>query len=325
MADPKAPVNEAADAAEGGDWFGCDYRIDALSVLVVGASGDLAAKKTYPALLALFRDGYLPPHTVVCGYARSKKTDEQFRVHLGSKLSPGGVKDPVVERFLARCFYRSGGYGDAESVAMAYKDIAALEAESCPGRPVNRLFYFAIPPSVFGATAGALKASGETDSGWNRYVIEKPFGTDLASFEALNTEINGILKEEDIYRIDHYLGKQLVQNLMLMRFGNSIFEPLWNRDHISSVSFSFKENFGTGGRGGFYDNVGVIRDVMQNHLTQVVSLFAMEAPVVAAGDAIRDEKRKVLDCIPRKCCDPVHQTHFPPFYMCYMGFVILTS
>jgi glucose-6-phosphate 1-dehydrogenase len=281
------------------DFFGCDYRHDALSILVVGASGDLAAKKTYPALLSLFRDGYLPEHVVIVGYARSRKTDDEFRAHVSSKLSPGGVSDPAISRFLQRCFYRAGPYGDEERLAEVYEDVAKLEADARPDAgTVNRMFYFAVPPSVFAAMGRALKAVAESPRGWNRYLIEKPFGSDLESFEKLHEELSSVLPEASVYRLDHYLGKQMIKTMLLLRFGNAIFEPLWNRNHIASITFSFKENFGTAGRGGFYDDIGVIRDVVQNHVTQMVALVAMEAPVRASGESIRDEKRKVLDCIP---------------------------
>jgi glucose-6-phosphate 1-dehydrogenase len=246
------------------DFFGCDYRHDALSILVVGASGDLAAKKTYPALLSLFRDGYLPEHVVIVGYARSRKTDDEFRAHVSSKLSPGGVSDPAISRFLQRCFYRAGPYGDEERLAEVYEDVAKLEADARPDAgTVNRMFYFAVPPSVFAAMGRALKAVAESPRGWNRYLIEKPFGSDLESFEKLHEELSSVLPEASVYRLDHYLGKQMIKTMLLLRFGNAIFEPLWNRNHIASITFSFKENFGTAGRGGFYDDIGVIRDVVR--------------------------------------------------------------
>jgi glucose-6-phosphate 1-dehydrogenase len=170
------------------------------------------------------------------------------------------------------------------------------------GVSANRLFYFAIPPSVFAATAASIKASCCTgDRGWDRIVVEKPFGTDLESSETLARDIAVSFREDQIYRIDHYLGKEMVQNLMVLRFANSIWEPLWNREHISSVQIIFKEDLSVEGRGGYFDPVGILRDVMQNHLMQILSLVAMEPPVSFLGEDIRDEKVKVLRCI-----KPVH-------------------
>lgn len=182
------------------DFYKCGYINDALSILVVGASGDLAAKKTYASLLALFRDGYLPEHTIICGYARSEKKDDEFRKFLSGKLSPGGAQDDTISRFLDMCIYRSGQYNDANRVREIYKEISNMESESKPHRPANRLFYFAVPPSIFPLMGRSLKSAAESDSGWNRYIVEKPFGRDSDTFEELNNEMNAVLKEENIYR-----------------------------------------------------------------------------------------------------------------------------
>ena len=171
---------------------------------------------------------------------------------------------------------------------------------------MDRLFYFAIPPTVFAASAATVAASGRTTLGWNRVVVEKPFGRDSATSLTLGAEIAKFFSEEEVYRIDHYLGKEMVQNLMVLRFANSIFEPLWNRDNISTVQITFKEPFGTEGRGGYFDEFGIIRDVMQNHLLQVLSLVAMETPVSLRSEDVRNEKVKVLKCVaPLKLSDVV--------------------
>lgn len=196
----KNEVSSGCDGAASADYYKCDYRNNALSILVVGASGDLAAKKTYSALLSLFRDGYLPEHTVICGYARSKKKDEEFRKYLSGKLTPGGSEDETVSRFLERCIYRSGQYDDEHAVREIYQEISKMEAEARPDRPANRLFYFAVPPIVFPAMGRTLKAAAESDSGWNRYIVEKPFGQDTESFEELNKEMKSILAEKSIFR-----------------------------------------------------------------------------------------------------------------------------
>jgi len=162
------------------------------------------------------------------------------------------------------------------------------------------MFYFAIPAKVFLEAASIVDAVGRSRTGWNRLVVEKPFGHDSASSEELSREISKHFEESSVYRIDHYLGKEMVQNLMVLRFANAVFAPLWSREHISTVQVTFKEPFGTEGRGGYFDGVGIVRDVMQNHLLQVLSLVAMEPPVSLSAEDIRDEKVKVL-----KCCAPL--------------------
>jgi glucose-6-phosphate 1-dehydrogenase len=176
-------------------------------------------------------------------------------------------------------------------------EASAAEEARAPGGVANRLFYFALPPSVFVVTAESVKTAAMSPRGWNRVVVEKPFGRDSASFAELDAQISRFFSEEQVYRIDHYLGKEMVQNLMVLRFANAVFEPLWNRDHVSTVQISFKEPFGTEGRGGYFDEFGIIRDVMQNHLLQVMSLVAMETPVSLAAEDVRDEKVKVMRCI----------------------------
>lgn len=281
---------------EKGEYYRCDYRCDALTIFVIGASGDLAKKKTYPSLFSLFKSLYLPDHFTVVGYARSKKSDEDFREGIRQYLKSED-EPALVDKFLNRCLYRSGGYDDEKAVSRVAAEMNCIET-AFGTSTVNRLFYFAIPPSLFVPIATALKAAAMNHNGWSRFIVEKPFGADLESFEQLNKNISAILEEKETYRIDHYIGKEAVQNLMVMRFGNAIFEPLWNRDNVASVVISFKENFGTKGRGGYFDKSGIIRDVMQNHLLQVLTMFAMEAPVRQTGDYIRNEKVKVLQAIP---------------------------
>lgn len=287
-------VRKMSQHEEKGEFYRCDYRVDALTVFVIGASGDLAKKKTYPSLFALFRSSYLPDHFTIVGYSRSKKSDDDFRNGLRKFLK---ADDPVsLDKFLSRCIYRSGGYDDVTAVRNVAEEMQQMEIAS--GSAVaNRLFYFAIPPSLFVPIAGALKTAAMNHNGWSRFIVEKPFGADLNSFERLNNDISALLEEKEMYRIDHYIGKEAVQNILVMRFSNAIFEPLWNRQHIASVTISFKENFGTKGRGGYFDKSGIIRDVMQNHLLQVLTMFAMEAPVKQTGDYIRNEKVKVLQAI----------------------------
>ncbi|CAK4071866.1 unnamed protein product [Aphanomyces euteiches] len=277
---------------------GCHYMGESLTIFVIGASGDLAKKKTYPSLFELYTHGYLPEHTIICGYARSRKTEVEFRETIGGYLK---AKDPSQkERFLNMCLYRWGAYDSAEEVGKVSAEMYIKET-ALGFKIKNRLFYFAIPPNVFVPIGTSIKASALTTEGWNRLIVEKPFGHDLASFDELNNAMGALYSEDEIYRIDHYLGKEMVQNLMLMRFANVTFEPLWNRNYISKVIVTFKEDIGTQGRGGYFDSYGIIRDVMQNHLLQVLTLVAMEAPVRASGDGyanfVRDEKVKVLNCI----------------------------
>ena len=290
----------------------CDYLPDTLTIFVVGASGDLAKKKTYPSLFDLHRHGYLTKRTTICGYARSKKTDEEFKTQIRPYLKNG--TDIQKDEFLKLCIYRNGAYDSTQDVATVFKELELREDDLFAGK-ANRLFYFAIPPSVFVPIGKAIKEAvidhtndpHNTKVGWSRLIIEKPFGKDSESFEELSSAMSKLYTEDYIYRIDHYLGKEMVQNLVILRFSNAIFEPLWNRNHVKSVIITFKEDFGTKGRGGYFDDYGIIRDVIQNHLLQVLSLVAMEPPVALTGNDktkkdnsanyVRDEKVKVLNCI----------------------------
>ena len=285
----------------------CGYLCDALTVFVVGASGDLAKKKTYPSLFDLYRRSFLPKNsTLICGYARSQKSDEDFRQHLLPFLKGG--TDQEKKAFLDLCIYRNGSYDSEEDIGRVFAELEKKEqATGC--RLANRLFYFAIPPTVFVPVGKSIKIaviskSSREKIGWSRLIIEKPFGRDSESFQELSSSIGALYTEDYIYRIDHYLGKEMVQNLVILRFANGIYEPIWNRNYIQSVTVTFKENFGTKGRGGYFDGYGIIRDVIQNHLLQVMTLVAMEPPVQVTGDEsanfVRDEKVKVLNCI-----DPV--------------------
>ncbi|CAN8074664.1 unnamed protein product [Agarophyton chilense] len=278
-----------------GDYYRCEYRSDVLTVFVIGASGDLAKKKTYPSLFALYRFHYLPDDFTIVGYARSEKSDEDFRASIKSYLS--GAEEQVKDEFLSHCLYRNGNsYDDEEAIGKVSEEMSSIERST--GKTVNRLFYFAIPPVVFVSAAAALKKRASIHDGWSRFIVEKPFGSDIQSFEKLNKDMSAVLEEKEMYRIDHYIGKEAVQNLLVMRFANSTFEPLWNNQYIDTVIISFKEDFGTKGRGGYFDKNGMIRDVVQNHIMQIVTMFAMEPPVRPNGDYIRDEKVKVLEAIP---------------------------
>eukprot|EP00505_MAST-04D_sp_SCG-Rhode-Island_P005085 Stramenopile-MAST_4_protein_5085 len=284
------------------------YKGQGLTLVVVGASGDLAKKKTYPSLFQLFKLNYLPENVSITGYARSSYTNTSFRDKIRPFLT-GKVDDSKVEEFLAKCEYCQGtGYDDLDSWELLQAKLNNLEREQSTFG-WNRIFYFAIPPPQFAPSARAIKAKAMTPNGWNRFIVEKPFGKDSESSAKLSTELGTVLAEDQIYRIDHYLGKEMVQNLMVLRFSNIFLSPLWNRDHVKCVIITFKEDFGTEGRGGYFNEFGIIRDVMQNHLLQVLSLVAMEPPVRVTGhdhsNFIRDEKVKVLRCIPPLTLDDV--------------------
>jgi len=195
-----------------------------------------------------------------------------------------------VRVFSIVCFYFSGQYGSKEAFGELHKEILQREV----GKLGHRMFYFAIPPSIFVDVGKAVKSSAMSKNGWTRIVVEKPFGRDSETFAKLSGDLLSLFTEDQIYRIDHYLGKEMVQNLMTLRFANSFWEPLWNRNYISSVLITFKEDIGTEGRGGYFDEFGIIRDVMQNHLLQILALVAMEPPTTMGAKDVRDEKVKVL-------------------------------
>ncbi|KAK9691563.1 hypothetical protein RND81_09G204600 [Saponaria officinalis] len=275
-----------------------------LSISVLGASGDLAKKKTFPALFNLYRQGFLPPTEVrIFGYARSKMTDDELKNRIRGYLLPSKnatteIIDDVTN-FLSLIKYVSGSYETEEGFRLLDKEISNYESKQTNG-VYRRLFYLALPPSVYPSVCRMIKLccmSKSDKGGWTRVVVEKPFGKDLESAEQLSSQIGELFDESQIYRIDHYLGKELVQNMLVMRFANRFFLPLWNRDNIDNVQIVFKEDFGTDGRGGYFDEYGIIRDIIQNHLLQILCLVAMEKPVSLTPESIRDEKVKVLQAV----------------------------
>ncbi|KAK7395710.1 hypothetical protein VNO78_16277 [Psophocarpus tetragonolobus] len=282
------------------------HETGSLSIVVLGASGDLAKKKTFPALFHLYRQGFLPPDEVhIFGYARTKISDDELRSRLRGYLVPAKGASPQhqedVEKFLQLIKYVSGSYDSEDGFRLLDKEISKHEylKNSVEGLS-RRLFYLALPPSVYPSVCKMIKTYCMNKSdlgGWTRVVVEKPFGRDLDSAEELSTEIGKLFEEPQIYRIDHYLGKELVQNLLVLRFANRFFLPLWNRDNIDNVQIVFREDFGTEGRGGYFDQYGIIRDIIQNHLLQVLCLVAMEKPVSLRPEHIRDEKVKVLESV----------------------------
>lgn len=261
--------------------------------IIMGASGDLAKKKIYPTIWWLFRDGLLPDNTFIVGYARSRLTVDDIRKQSEPFFKATPEEKAKLKEFFARNSYVSGQYDQAASFEHLNDHINAL----CQGSQANRLFYLALPPTVYEAVTKNIRETCMSQTGWNRIIVEKPFGKDLQSSDRLSNHIASLFCEDQIYRIDHYLGKEMVQNLMVLRFANRIFGPIWNRDNVACVILTFKEPFGTEGRGGYFDEFGIIRDVMQNHLLQMLCLVAMEKPASTDSDDVRNEKVKVLKCI----------------------------
>jgi len=268
-----------------------DWNTSCLSFCVVGASGDLAKKKILPALFALFKEGMLPESFKVFGYARSKMSHEEFRSLIESLVSSSECSKEKIDQFLGNCFYQPGQYDSEADFDALNSLMTEKEGETAKS---NRIFYLSIPPHIFTTVASNASKAASSSTGWTRMIVEKPFGKDTESFRQLSDELYQHLNEDQIYRIDHYLGKELIENLTVLRFANLVFEPLWSRDYIRSVQVIFSENFGTEGRGGYFDNYGIIRDVIQNHLLQIMALFAMEQPASLDSEDIRDEKVKVL-------------------------------
>ncbi|CAH2079520.1 unnamed protein product [Thlaspi arvense] len=265
-----------------------------LSITVVGASGDLAKKKIFPALFALYYEGCLPQDFSVFGYARTKLTHDELREMISGTLTCRiDQRENCVDKmdqFLKRCFYHSGQYNSEEDFAELNTKLKEKEA----GKLSNRLYYLSIPPNIFVDVVRCASLRASSVSGWTRIIVEKPFGRDSESSGELTRCLKQYLTEEQIFRIDHYLGKELVENLSVLRFSNLVFEPLWSRNYIRNVQLIFSEDFGTEGRGGYFDQYGIIRDIMQNHLLQILALFAMETPVSLDAEDIRSEKVKVL-------------------------------
>lgn len=274
---------------------------DPAIVVIFGASGDLTKRKLVPALFSLRSEGLLPEKYHIMGVARSELSHVEFHDRLFEGVSEFGREKPEDTNpwldFFDHFSYMAGGYDDPETYQRLAKRLAVLDEEV--GAEGNRLLYLAIPPVLYPVVIELLgKAGLGKSSGWTRLIIEKPFGRDLESAIALNELVHKYFKEDQVYRIDHYLGKETVQNIMTFRFANSIFEPIWNRNYISHVQISVLESVGVGRRGGYYDQAGVVRDMFQNHLLQLLSLTAMEPPVAFNAKALRDEKVKVLQAVP---------------------------
>lgn len=271
-----------------------------VSIVIFGASGDLTQRKLIPALYNLACGAHLSSQTRVIGVGRTSFDDESFRQHLRDGVQTHARLEEGCEdwnRFSERLAYIVGDYEDPDTYQQLEKELKRNDQEAGTGG--NRLFHMAIPPRVFSTVIQQLAESGlnQGERGWARLVVEKPFGRDLETAEDLNRQIHQVFKEDQVFRIDHYLGKETVQNILTLRFANAIFEPIWNRNYIDHVQITVAEDVGVSDRAGFYDQTGVLRDMFQNHVLQLVALTAMEPPVAFEADAFRDEKVNVLRAI----------------------------
>ncbi|MBT4072642.1 MAG: glucose-6-phosphate dehydrogenase [Chloroflexi bacterium] len=279
---------------------------DTTTFVIFGITGDLAARKLLPALFNLACLGRLPEDTKIVGFARRDRTDDEVRELLREGVSSvGGMEGHVAEwdEFVRGITYISGDLTNTGDYLKLDSHLRDLEGPGSSGRA----YYLSVAPNLYDDCVRELGAAGmcaEDGDNWRRVVIEKPFGRDGASAAALDQEIQAVFAESQVYRIDHYVGKETVQNLMYFRFLNSIFEPLWNRNYIESVQISALEEVGVEGRVDFYDQTGVVRDMFQNHLLQVLAMVAMEPPNSVDADALRNEKAKVLQAV--RCPEPEH-------------------
>ena len=273
------------------------------TVVIFGATGDLTHRKLMPALYNLAADGELPPAVTIVGFARREKNDDDFRRELEEstrKFSRQTVRDEIWKSFAQSIFYHQSEFEDEAG----YKSLSARldKIDKERGTRGNRLFYFAAAPNQFEPILKNLKTAGLNEAregSWARVIVEKPFGTDLASARELNRIVRNSFSEEQTYRIDHFLGKETAQNILVLRFANAIFAPLWNTHYIDHVQITAAETLGVEGRAGYYEGAGALRDMVQNHLLQLLCLVAMEPPTDLSADSIRDEKVKVVRSLRR--------------------------
>src|SRR5437667_3896730 len=279
------------------------------AIVIFGATGDLTHRKLMPALYNLAADGELPPAVAVIGFARRPKTDEEFRKEMEEatrKFSRQMVRDEIWKTFSQSVFYHQSEFGDPNGYKSLAERLEKIDKER--GTRGNRLFYFAAGPDQFETILKNLKAAGlnrAKEGSWARVIIEKPFGTDLKSARELNRIVSEAFDESQIYRIDHFLGKETAQNILVLRFANATLEPLWNTRYIDHLQITAAETLGVEGRAGYYEKAGALSDMVQNHLLQLLCLVAMEAPSDLSADSIRDEKVKVVRCLRRMSADEV--------------------
>ena len=274
-----------------------DHTPGAGAIVIFGASGDLTKRKLLPAIFSLFKRGLLSPKVAVVGVARTAMTHEEFRQEVQTSIL--GTQEPTAEEaaFIERFSYVAGQYTEASTYAALRDELERVAEAHCTGG--NALFYLAMPPELFEPIVRELHGAQllEEVGSWSRVIIEKPFGHDLESAIALDAALKQYITEEQTYRIDHYLGKETVQNILMLRFANAIFEPLWNRKYIERVEITVAEELGVEKRAGYYDGAGALRDMVQNHMIQVLSLIAMEPPASFNADDYRDEIAKLISSI----------------------------
>ena len=280
---------------------------EATALVILGASGNLTHQKLGPAIFSLYRKGRLPDNVHVVGVARNVMTDDEFR-HWLRESSAGDATTAEWDEFAARLCYVTADVADPASLAEAGRRVTDLA--EYPDAKINCLFYLALAPGLYEPAISALAAAGLADesAGWRRIVVEKPFGSNLTTARQLNAQVYQVFREEQVYRIDHYLGKETVQNLLVFRFANAIFEPVWNRNYIDQVQITVAEDVLVGERGEYYDRAGVLRDMFQNHLLQLLSLIAMDPPYAFEADALRNEKAKVLRSVRRMSLRELHRS-----------------
>jgi glucose-6-phosphate 1-dehydrogenase len=272
-------------------------------VVIFGASGDLAKRKLVPALFNLYRQKLLPRQFAVLGVSRTDFSEETFREQMGRALrefgGKGAVEEENLHEFIQLLYYQSIETKTPEHYALLKSRLEAVDKERQLSG--NFIYYLATPPAMYEVVATSLASQGlhaqSGESGWKRIIVEKPFGTDLDSAIHLNRQLQNHFLEDHIYRIDHYLGKETVQNTLAFRFANGIFEPLWNRNYVHRVEVTAVEHLGVENRGGYYDHAGALRDMVQNHLLQIAGLIAMESPPLYHADAVRDETLKVFQSL----------------------------
>ncbi|HSB90901.1 MAG TPA: glucose-6-phosphate dehydrogenase [Anaerolineales bacterium] len=265
------------------------------TLVIFGASGDLTRRKLVPALFSLYGKGRLPAGFRLMGVARSPGDDESFRKSMHEAVAAEAPSTEAWAAFASSLYYAQADTTDRSSIEALRHRLETIDGSSLG----HLLFYLAVPPQAYADVVATLASVGLTDdsAAWRRVIVEKPFGRDLASAHALNDALHQHLREDQIYRIDHYLGKETVQNVLVFRFANSIFEPVWNRNYIDHVDITVAESVGVEHRGPFYDSVGVLRDVFQNHVLQLLCIAAMEPPASFHADAMRDERVKVLNAL----------------------------
>src|SRR5271154_486512 len=290
----------AEDIASKGNSHGAGRPADPCVMVIFGASGDLTKRKLIPALYNLAKDNLLSREFALIGVARADLTSEQFRDVISKEIGDYATTkvDPDLWNwFSRRIYYCSGNFDDPNTYVKLSKLLSEVDKEH--GTRGNYLYYLSTSPNFFATVATQLGTANlvSEDHGWRRVIIEKPFGRDYESARTLNKDIRKVLDEKQIYRIDHYLGKETVQNILVFRFANGIFEPIWNRRYIDHVQISVAETVGVEGRGSYFEHAGSLRDLVPNHIMQLISLTAMEPPVSFDADVVRDEQAKILKAL----------------------------